>query len=110
ACEDTETCSCAAGSSTPPRYVIDARQNLRTGTVRDTHPSFFSRVMPFLGLLIAATVAPAGHVALASPEETAAQPVPVSTAQGPAGRTGLQVYNEVCIACHAAPGIGGAPA
>ena len=28
----------------------------------------------------------------------------------PAPPTGLEVYNNVCIACHAPPGIGGAPA
>jgi cytochrome c len=28
----------------------------------------------------------------------------------PAPLTGPQVYNAVCIACHAPPGVGGAPA
>jgi len=51
----------------------------------------------------------AGPVALADSDELAAAPVatPEPVAQP---LTGLQVYNSVCIACHAAPGVGGAPA
>src|SRR5690606_18290498 len=84
-------------------------------TVRDPHQSFFGRSLfgrslSVFGIFVAAAVAPAGGAALASSEELGAQAVPVSTAEAAAGRTGLQVYNEVCIACHAAPGIGGAPA
>lgn len=48
-----------------------------------------------LGILIVVAV---GQSALAGSEEVA----------GP--MTGQQVYNAVCIACHAPPGVGGAPA
>lgn len=59
-----------------------------------------------------------GQVTLAASEEpdgTHAAPIatdeavaaPLSTA---AALTGPQVYNAVCIACHAPPGVGGAPA
>lgn len=63
-----------------------------------------------------------GQVALADAEELAAgQAAPISTPEAvpaPASTpkavapplTGPQVYSAVCIACHAAPGIGGAPA
>lgn len=59
-----------------------------------------------------------GQTVLAGSEElgaTQAAPIsrpdavaaPLSTA---AALTGPQVYNAVCIACHAPPGVGGAPA
>ncbi len=53
-----------------------------------------------------------GQVALADPEEPAsAQAAPTSTPEAAAAPlTGPQVYNTVCIACHAPPGVGGAPA
>ena len=65
--------------------------------------------MRVLGILIAVVV---GQVALADPEEPAAmQAAPIATPEAVAAPlTGPQVYNEVCIACHAAPGVGGAPA
>lgn len=62
---------------------------------------------------IDARLKPIGRVALLGDEELeaaqqqAAAPAP---AAAPAQRTGAQVYNEACFACHAAPGIGGAPA
>ena len=54
----------------------------------------------------------AEQVALADPEEPAAtQAAPISTPEAVAAPLiGPQVYNAVCIACHAAPGVGGAPA
>jgi len=62
-----------------------------------------------LGLLIGVAF---GQVALASSDETAAaQAAPISTPKAVAAAlSGPQVYNAVCVACHAAPGIGGAPA
>jgi cytochrome c5 len=71
--------------------------------------------MLIVGSLIGVAVAPVGQGALAGSEEVAAlQDTPVSTAAAAeaaaAPLTGPQVYNEVCIACHAPPGIGGAPA
>jgi len=53
-----------------------------------------------------------GQVAPADSEEPATPPAaPISTPRAVAmPLTGLQVYKDVCIACHAAPGIGGAPA
>jgi cytochrome c5 len=64
-----------------------------------------------LGILIGLAVEPvalADSVALANSEELAA---PISTSEAAAAPlTGPQVYNAVCIACHAPPGVGGAPA
>jgi cytochrome c5 len=59
----------------------------------------------FLGLAV-------GQAALADPEEPGAtQATPISTpAAVAAPLTGPEVYNAVCIACHAPPGVGGAPA
>ena len=50
-------------------------------------------------------------VAQAASEEpagTQAAPVPTVEAMA-AALTGQQVYNNICIACHAPPGVGGAP-
>jgi cytochrome c5 len=68
--------------------------------------------MLIFGILIAVAVAPVGQVALAGSEDVAAlQATPVSMPEAAAARlTGPQVYNEVCIACHSPPGVGGAPA
>jgi cytochrome c len=64
--------------------------------------------MLILAILIGVAV---GQVALADSEELAATPdTSVSTPEAVATPlTGPQVYNAVCIACHAAPGVGGAP-
>ena len=67
--------------------------------------------MLVLGILIAVA---AGQVALADPTEPAAAPAapaaPASAPEAAAPLTGPQVYNAICIACHAPPGVGGAPA
>lgn len=56
-------------------------------------------------------IEPIGKVVLLGSEElAAARAAPVATPQPVAEvRTGPQVYNLACIACHAPPGIGGAP-
>jgi cytochrome c len=59
---------------------------------------FFKRSMLVLGVF---TAVAAGQVAPAESEEPAATK---------ASLTGQQVYKTVCIACHAPPGVGGAPA
>jgi cytochrome c5 len=65
---------------------------------------------------IDARIAPVGQVALAGSGElaalqAAAQSAPIATPESvDAPLTGPQVYNAACIACHAPPGIGGAPA
>ncbi len=59
---------------------------------------FFNRSMLVLGVF---TAVAAGQVAPAESEEPAATK---------ASLTGQQVYKTVCIACHAPPGVGGAPA
>jgi cytochrome c5 len=60
---------------------------------------------------INANIAPVGQVVLlGSAELAAAESAPVVTPQLVATPlTGPQVYNQACVACHAAPGIGGAP-
>ncbi len=80
--------------------------------MRNPHRPFFGSFKFRLGILIGLTIAPAGQVALASSEELAAmQAAPVAMAEAaPTLLTGQQVYNAICIACHAPPGIGGAPA
>jgi len=55
-----------------------------------------SRFRYFLAFLIGVAVAP---LALAASGEPHAEPL-----------SGQQVYNNVCIACHYPPGVGGAPA
>ena len=73
--------------------------------MRDPDQQFFASFMLVLGILIGVAV---GQVALADSEE---QATPISTPEAvDALLTGPQVYNEICISCHAAPGIGGAPA
>lgn len=67
--------------------------------MRDPDQQFSNSFMLVLGILIGVAV---GQVALAGSDELAA------TLAAPL--TGPQVYNAVCIACHAAPGVGDAPA
>lgn len=62
-------------------------------------PPSFRRFMRLPGMLIGLAVAPVTLAAAAEP--SAPQPQPMS---------GQQVYNNVCIACHNPPGVGGAPA
>jgi cytochrome c5 len=82
---------------------------LRTSALRDPDQQFSASFMLVLGILVGVAV---GRVALAGSEELAAtQAAPISTPEAVAAPlTGPQVYNAVCIACHAAPGVGGAPA
>ncbi len=87
--------------------------------MRDPDPQFFACSRLVLGVLIGVAV---GQVALADYEDLAAVPAaPISTPDAAAAPsptpgaaaaplTGPQVYRAVCIACHAAPGVGGAPA
>jgi cytochrome c5 len=84
----------------------------RTSTLRDPDQRFFGSFLLVLGIVIGVAVAAVGQVALAGSEELAArQSAPISTPKAVAAPlTGPQVYNAVCIACHAAPGVGGAPA
>jgi cytochrome c5 len=73
--------------------------------LRDPDQQKFNSFMRVLGILIVVAV---GQVALAGSED---QATPVSAPEEMAAPlTGPQVYNEVCIACHAPPGVGGAPA
>ena len=77
--------------------------------MRDPKQQIFDRFMLALGILVGVAV---GQAALADPEQPAAITVaPISTPKAVAAPlTGPQVYDAVCIACHAAPGVGGAPA
>lgn len=77
--------------------------------MRYPNQQLFSNVLQVLGLITAVTFGP---FALAGTEEMESG----LGETGPADEvavvvlTGPEVYNAVCIACHAAPGIGGAPA
>ena len=77
--------------------------------MRDPDQQLFASFMLALGILVGVAVA---QVALADPEEPAVtENSPVSQPEAaPAPLTGLQVYNAICSACHAPPGVGGAPA
>lgn len=74
--------------------------------MRDPHRQFFA------ALALALIAVFVDQVALADPEEPASvEPASTSTPKAAtAPLTGPQVYNAVCIACHAPPGVGGAPA
>lgn len=66
----------------------------------------FGRFMFAAGLFAGLSL---GQATLAAAAEPAAMPsAPPATAKPLL--SGPQVYNEVCIACHAPPGLGGAPA
>jgi cytochrome c5 len=86
--------------------------------LRDRDPSLIASFRLALGILIGLA---AGQVALADYESAAVPPAPPSTSEGVAAPvatpevvaarlTGPEVYKAVCIACHAPPGVGGAPA
>ncbi|MES2626435.1 MAG: c-type cytochrome [Pseudomonadota bacterium] len=66
--------------------------------MRNPGQQFFNSFIHVLGILIGVV---AGQVALADSEQPAVTKAPM---------TGPQVYNNVCIACHSPPGVGGAPA
>jgi len=77
--------------------------------MRDPNQQFSNSFVLVLGILIGMAV---GQVTLAASEEPdAMQAAPITTDKAvTAPLTGPQVYNAVCIACHAPPGVGGAPA
>lgn len=77
--------------------------------MRDPAQQFFASFLAVLGILFGVAI---GKAALADSEELAAIPAaPISAAEGvKASLTGPQVYHEICVSCHAAPGVGGAPA
>ena len=77
--------------------------------MRDPEQPFLASVTLVLGILIGVAVGPGAR---ADPEEPAVvSAAPNSTAEAAdAPLTGPEVYDEICIACHAPPGIGGAPA
>lgn len=80
--------------------------------MRDPNQHFLANFVLRFGIVIGFAVAPVSQVALADSEETAARQSPSVSAPKAVAvpLTGPQVYNEVCIACHAPPGLGGAPA
>jgi S-disulfanyl-L-cysteine oxidoreductase SoxD len=67
--------------------------------MRSSDQQFSRSFTIVLGVLIGVAVGP---VALAASEEPSATHA--------TRLTGQQVYNNVCIACHSPPGVGGAPA
>lgn len=70
------------------------------------------RLYLFGSCLLALGTLVGGHNAMAGSEEPAARQAASSSRPKAvaAPMTGVQVYNNVCIACHSPPGIGGAPA
>jgi len=74
----------------------------------------FDGFMRILGVFAcaAAGCAAVGQVSVAEGEEPAdVQAAQTATPEAaPAPLSGPQVYHAVCIACHAPPGVGGAPA
>ena len=73
--------------------------------MRDPNQQSFSRFMLIPGMLISVAIAPVVLSASGEPH------APISTVEAVApALTGQQVYNNVCIACHYPPGVGGAPA
>ncbi len=76
--------------------------------MRDQRQSFFASAMLISGLFIAAACAPVASAG-EEPADLQTTPIPASEAEADL-MTGPQVYSAVCIACHAPPGIGGAPA
>jgi cytochrome c5 len=66
---------------------------------------------PRVQAAVAARIKPVGHVLLAGDAELAAAAAAAVAAPKPeaAPLTGPQVYNAACIACHAPPGLNGAP-
>jgi cytochrome c5 len=77
--------------------------------LRDPDQQLFGSFMLPFAILVGVAV---GQVALADSEKAVAtQAAPVSKHEAVAAPlTGPQVYQAVCIACHAPPGLGGAPA
>jgi cytochrome c5 len=73
--------------------------------MRDPNQPPFSRYMPLLGMLISVAVFQVTLAAASDPAASAS-----SDKAGETGMNGEQVYNNVCIACHSPPGVGGAPA
>jgi cytochrome c5 len=69
----------------------------------------FSSLMLITGMLISVAFAQVTLAALADPAATGTAPDSSAKAVA-AAMTGQQVYNNVCIACHFPPGVGGAPA
>lgn len=68
----------------------------------DQHTFIMHFIRPFMsvpGMLICLAVGPIVLAGAAEPSAPQAKPM-----------SGQQVYNNVCIACHSPPGIGGAPA
>ena len=73
--------------------------------MRDLYQPAYSKYMLLFGMLIGVAFT---SIALAASEGSG---VPVSSADAAAtGMNGEQVYNNVCVACHYPPGVGGAPA
>lgn len=73
--------------------------------MRDLYQPAYSKYMLPFGMLIGVTFT---STAMAESEGSG---VPDSSAHVAAtGMNGEQVYNNVCVACHYPPGVGGAPA
>jgi cytochrome c5 len=65
---------------------------------------------PVYQAAVAERIKPVGHVMLMGDAELAAAAAAVATPKPEAAPlTGPQVYNAACIACHAPPGLNGAP-
>ena len=82
--------------------------------MRDRAQQFLDGFVLVLGMLIAIDALGSEELAATQDASNSTSEVvaaPVSTPEAVAAPlTGPQVYQAVCIACHAAPGVGGAPA
>src|SRR5690606_26020762 len=85
------------------RCVRIARHERGKSTMRKSCQKIASRFI-FIFAVFCITIT--GRTALAGSEEAGGEAV----AAEPIRMSGQKVYDEVCIACHAPPGVGGAPA
>jgi cytochrome c5 len=71
-------------------------------------PAWHCAVRPLHHLCLAVSLLGTG-LALAAEAQPAQEAAAGVGRRAPAPLTGPQVYRQVCIACHAPPGVGGAP-
>nr|MBO2515259.1 hypothetical protein [Gammaproteobacteria bacterium] len=98
-----------AGDGSPGSDTLQShRRSITNRAVRNPSRRF---VVSFVLVVVAIAGVAVGQAALAESDDTAASASRLSKPEAAtATLDGQQVYNNVCIACHHPPGIGGAPA